>query len=74
MGVWLFRFQGDRVRGEQMRFKVKKRFFLQYWHNWYAWYPIRIDETFVWLEMVQRTWTTTQLGRAPQHRFPSISK
>lgn len=24
------------------------------WHQWFAWYPVKINETWVWLEVVYR--------------------
>lgn len=24
------------------------------WHNWFAWYPVRINNKYVWLKTVQR--------------------
>lgn len=29
------------------------------WHDWFAWYPVRIGDQVVWLETVQRRGTET---------------
>lgn len=26
------------------------------WHKWYAWHPIYVNKTWVWLETVHRKW------------------
>jgi len=33
------------------------------WHNWYAWMPVGVSNiTLVWLEVVQRKWSTIRKG------------
>lgn len=45
---------------KRMKFNRKskklRRKELEQWHNWFAWYPVRInDTTLVWMERIQRT-------------------
>lgn len=42
-----------------MRWKIKPKverqlFDIFTWHRWYAWYPVKIDLEWVWLEDVER--------------------
>lgn len=53
-----------------MRWKAKDN----WWHLWYAWYPVNIDGEYVWLEWVERytekvTWDYTRC----KYRLPSRS-
>lgn len=38
------------------------------WHRWFAWYPVRIEGTAVWLERVWRR------GRVVHHEFLDIDE
>jgi len=33
------------------------------WHNWFAWYKIKIDNYCYWLEVVERRWIPLSYGR-----------
>lgn len=38
-----------------MKFQIKSSL----WHDWFAWYPVVIEGTICWLEVVKRRWNVS---------------
>jgi hypothetical protein len=32
------------------------------WHNWFAWYPVKIDDYYHWMKIVERKWVPLTVG------------
>lgn len=41
------------------------------WHRWFAWHPVTIDNTRVWLEWIERQILMPELGGAFYYRWPA---
>jgi hypothetical protein len=39
------------------------------WHRWWAWYPVKVDNQYVWLEYVYRKAVTVSYGTDYEYRL-----
>lgn len=41
------------------------------WHDWFAWYPVRIEDRTAWLQTVRRRWSFIpgMMGHATEYRL-----
>lgn len=61
-----------------MRWRAKPFVDLWQWHRWYAWYPVRVENEWVWREWVERRLDDSHLcsidgfdlGGGPYYRWP----
>ena len=42
--------------------KIAKKRAVRKWHNWFAWYPVKIEGHYYWLTTVERKWTPLTFG------------
>jgi hypothetical protein len=54
-----------------MRWKKKNKL---EWHHWFAWYPIVIDNTYVWLEWIYRKDVNSPLYFEYEYSFKKEGK
>jgi hypothetical protein len=44
------------------------------WRKWFAWYPVKIGDTWVWLEVIERSVEFMCDHAIVEHRFRGISQ
>lgn len=48
-----------------MRFPVAR----EQWHQWFAWRPVRVGDSYVYGEVIERRWSETFCGSEWEYRF-----
>lgn len=54
-----------------MRYKIKSSRQLESWHRWFAWFPVPVDNYYVWLEYVYRKAQWDPYGWSYDYRIES---